>query len=179
MIFLTVGTELPFDRLVRAIDDWAGQQRRQDIFAQIGESGYQPRHFPFAHMMEAPEFKERFAAADLVIAHAGMGTILSALSHGKPLLVMPRRADLGEHRNDHQMATARHLAAQRRIEVAFDEAELITKLDQLDHLQPKDRIAEVASPELLHALELFIADGRVEEPFGAALPTQPRLRRAQ
>ena len=44
-------------------------------------------------------------AAAAIVAHAGMGTILTALETGKRLLVMPRRAALGEHRNDHQLAT--------------------------------------------------------------------------
>ncbi len=58
-------------------------------------------------------------AATAIVAHAGMGTILTALEMGKPLLVMPRRAALGEHRNDHQLATASRFAELGRVKVAF------------------------------------------------------------
>ena len=48
MIFITVGTDLPFDRMIRALDDWAGASGRRDIFAQIGEGGWEPKNIEFA-----------------------------------------------------------------------------------------------------------------------------------
>jgi UDP-N-acetylglucosamine transferase subunit ALG13 len=39
-----------------------------------------------------------------------MGTILSAAELGKPVILMPRRAKFGEHRNDHQQDTALEMA---------------------------------------------------------------------
>lgn len=38
MIFVTVGTQVQFDRLIRTVDEWAGARARSDIFAQIGPS---------------------------------------------------------------------------------------------------------------------------------------------
>ena len=40
MIFVTVGSQLPFDRLVRAVDDWAAGNGGAAAFAQIGASSY-------------------------------------------------------------------------------------------------------------------------------------------
>ncbi len=37
MIFVTVGEQLPFDRLVRAVDEWAAASGKE-VFAQIGNS---------------------------------------------------------------------------------------------------------------------------------------------
>ena len=48
MIFLTVGTQLPFDRLVAAVDDWCAARGESDVFGQIcdpGPDGYRPKHF--------------------------------------------------------------------------------------------------------------------------------------
>ncbi len=39
MILVTVGTDGPFDRLIRIVDDWACRNNRSDIFAQIGDGG--------------------------------------------------------------------------------------------------------------------------------------------
>jgi UDP-N-acetylglucosamine transferase subunit ALG13 len=158
VIFVTVGTELPFDRLVRTVDQWAAENGRDDIFAQIGEGGWEPRHFPFRYFVEPAEFSEKFRDATLVVAHAGMGTIISALHYGKPLLVMPRRAALGEQRNDHQLATARRLLEISKINVAFDEHELRTKLDRLGELQLASgaRIGSSAGEELISELRRFI-----------------------
>ena len=69
-------------------------------------------------------------AADAVVAHAGIGTILGALELGKPTVVMPRRAALGEHRNDHQLATARRFSGPG-IAVALDEHELAAELGRM------------------------------------------------
>jgi UDP-N-acetylglucosamine transferase subunit ALG13 len=49
-----------------------------------------------------------------------MGTILSAAELGKPVILMPRRAKFGEHRNDHQQDTAREMARLSNVTVAED-----------------------------------------------------------
>ncbi len=156
MIFVTVGTELPFNRMVRVVDEWAQATGRRDIVAQIGETDWQPTHIGWSKFLQPPEFARNFAEAEVVVAHAGMGTILSALQWEKPILVMPRRASLGEQRNEHQMATARHLSELGKINVAMDEAELRAKLDGLGQLRPRDKIGAYASDSLITALRDFI-----------------------
>ena len=44
VIFLTIGSMFPFDRLVRAMDDWAGTGSQCEILALIGAGSYEPRH---------------------------------------------------------------------------------------------------------------------------------------
>jgi UDP-N-acetylglucosamine transferase subunit ALG13 len=95
-------------------------------------------------------------AADAIVAHAGMGTIISALEFGKPLLVMPRLASLGEHRNDHQLATAERFGAEGRVRVAADDATLAAGLDELHELGATERIGAYASDRLITALSSFI-----------------------
>jgi UDP-N-acetylglucosamine transferase subunit ALG13 len=159
MIFITVGTDLPFDRMMKVIDQWAGETGRKDVFAQIGEGGWQPKHVPFVEFLEPAEFKKRFAEATLIIGHAGMGTILSALLHGKPILVMPKKASFGEHRNEHQTATAKRMMALGNVNVAFDEAELREKLDRVDELQGREPIGAYASGGLVDGIREFIFQG--------------------
>jgi UDP-N-acetylglucosamine transferase subunit ALG13 len=110
VIFVTVGTQVAFDRLITAVDEWAGAAVGREVFAQIGPTRLRPRHIEYAPFVSPQECTERMLAAKAIVAHAGMGTILTALEMGKPLLVMPRRAALGEHRNDHQLATAHRFA---------------------------------------------------------------------
>jgi UDP-N-acetylglucosamine transferase subunit ALG13 len=160
MILITVGTDQPFDRMVKVIDRWAGETGRRDIFAQIGEGGWEPEHIPFVNFFDPVEFKRRFAEAKLVIGHAGMGTILSALLHGKPILVVPKLARLGEHRNEHQTATARRMMALGNVNVAFDEHELLDKLACIDDLQPRSPIGPHASGGLVEGIRNFIFEGR-------------------
>jgi UDP-N-acetylglucosamine transferase subunit ALG13 len=158
MLFVTVGTDQPFDRLVKVVDAWARANNRRDVFAQIGVGGWRPEFIPYAEFLDPVEFKQRFASADCILGHAGMGTILSALHQGKPILVMPKRASLGEHRNEHQLATARRFQEVAGVQVAFDEAELVTKLDKLGGFGQPTKISSHASESLITALRAFIGE---------------------
>lgn len=109
MIFLTIGSDTPFSRLVKQFDTWCKGHPGHEAFAQIadiGPSDYVPTSVEWIKKLPADEFSKVFSEADMIIAHAGMGSILSALSAGKPIVVMPRRGHLGETRNDHQYATS-------------------------------------------------------------------------
>jgi len=156
MIFVTVGTQLPFDRLVEAVDAWAGTHPAEEIFAQIGDSSHTPLHMQWARTLDPEPFRQKFTAASLVVSHAGMGNILQALECEKPMIVMPRRFDLGEHRNDHQMATARWLKERAGITVVFDAVELAAALDRSDWEKPSDEQSP-AFVQLLATVRDFIA----------------------
>jgi UDP-N-acetylglucosamine transferase subunit ALG13 len=175
VIFVTVGTQLPFDRLIRAVDHWAGAAAGREVFAQIGPARFEPRHIEHARFISPQMCNERMLAATAMVAHAGMGTILSALELGKPLLIMPRRAELGEHRNDHQLATAHRLADLGRVNVAFDETELPEKLDELCRLVAQPRISRSASDDLVAGLRAFILAQPPGPPLAqASVAVEPR-----
>lgn len=128
MIFVTVGTQLPFDRLVTGMDAWCARTGRgAEVFGQLGELGgaaRRPQHFPWSAGLSPEAFDTHMAQADLVVSHAGMGTIIGALSLGKPVVLLARRADLGEQRNDHQQATVAHFGTRPGVFVASDESAL-------------------------------------------------------
>lgn len=161
MIFLTVGTQEPFDRLVRAVDAWAATHD-VPVFGQLGRltaDSYRPVNFPFESFVSADEFQERLEASRLMVGHAGMGSIISALSHGKPLLMMARRAALGEHRNEHQLATAARFSGRSGIHVAADAdavGPLIDRLLDADNPVAGGQLSPHASPELIGAIRDFI-----------------------
>jgi UDP-N-acetylglucosamine transferase subunit ALG13 len=149
VIFLTVGHQTPFDRLVKAVDDWAGEHPECEVFAQIGDGKYRPRHLR--------EFSREIDKANAVVAHAGTGTIIQVLLAAKPLLVLPRQARLGETRNDHQIGTARYFAGQGKLLMAETEQDLVEMIEGLGHSFRPATIGEGASPELIARLRDFIA----------------------
>lgn len=156
MIFVTVGSQMAFDRLVSSVDDWAERQGRDDVVAQIGPSDYVPRRITILPFLDPENFRRQIEKADAIVAHAGMGTIISALECRKPLLVLPRLGDLGETRNDHQVATAKRFAESGRILAAYGEDELHEKLEQIERFQPAGEVGRDASPELLARLRAFV-----------------------
>lgn len=155
MIFVTVGTQLPFDRLVKAVDAWAGGNRETAAFAQIGSSSYRPAHMESAAYLPADAFRAKLAAASLIVSHAGIGNLLLALQAKKPILVMPRRLELNEMRNDHQLATARWLRQMPGVMVADDADELVETLRRGEWKEP-GAVRTEASPELLATVKEFI-----------------------
>jgi UDP-N-acetylglucosamine transferase subunit ALG13 len=159
VIFVTVGSQEPFDRLIRAVDEWAGLRARSDVFAQIASSDFRPQHIEFTQFLEPSKFSSAMQEARIIVAHAGMGSIISALELGKPIVVMPRRADFRETRNDHQVATAERFGQQGRIIVAAREQDLAGKLDHALTLRDTDRIEAQASPRLIATIRAFL-EGR-------------------
>lgn len=123
MILVTVGMQLGFDRLIAAMDRLA-PELGMPVIAQTGQGTYQPRHLDARPKISPQTFEGLVREARLIVSHAGIGTVLTAARCGRPLVLMPRRADLGEHRNDHQMATVRGLGDRPGILIAMDESEL-------------------------------------------------------
>jgi UDP-N-acetylglucosamine transferase subunit ALG13 len=157
MIFLTVGTQLPFDRLVSAVDKWAAQHSDVKLVAQVGDSGLRPKQLDWTPYMAAQKFRTYFEAADTIVAHAGMGTILTALDLGKQLIIVPRLAELGEHRNDHQLATAEKFKHFPLVHVVSDMAYLGNALEDAQKAPASINLNSGASNELIEAIRSFIA----------------------
>jgi len=125
VIFVTVGTQLPFERMVSAVDDWVGRQaEKPDVLAQVGSGRTDYTNVKCVRSLDAAGYATAIADARLMIAHAGTGSILTALDSGIPVIVFPRDNTLGEHRDDHQIQTARQMERMGLVTVAWTEAEL-------------------------------------------------------
>ena len=140
MILLTVGTLFNFDRLVKSVDDAISKGLITDsVFAQISDGKYVPKNMEYVKILEKEAFDEKLKQADALLSHAGMGSISMALSHNKPILVMPRLKKYGEHVNDHQLGTAKKFEELGHVLVAIEAEELPEKIKELKHFVPKQR----------------------------------------
>lgn len=115
MIFVTVGSQLPFDRLVHAVDSWARERGGADVYAQVGSTRTPPTALEWTRELTPSAFEKRVAEADVVVGHAGTGTIMAALDARTPVVVLARREALGETRNDHQVATTKRFLEHPRV----------------------------------------------------------------
>ena len=154
MIFATIGTQAPFDRFVKMLDEVCEGMNEEVVCQTIGCT-YDANNIRIIGFVAPDEFNKIFSEARLIIAHAGMGTILSALKQQKPIIVVPRLASLGEHRNDHQMATAMRMDELGYVYVAYDKKQLKDLMMQKD-LKPLKHIGNQASESLVESLTEFI-----------------------
>lgn len=140
MIFLAVGTQFGFDRLVQAVDEAIEKRAIPDtVLAQIGPGAYVPKHMKYVVSLDKQSFDQTVTSCKAIISHAGMGNISLALKLNKPLLVLPRRKCYGEVVNDHQVDTARKFEQLGHILVAYDTNELVDKFKLLETFVPRPR----------------------------------------
>ena len=153
MILVTIGTMLPFDRLVRAADSWASAHPDEEVVAQIGDQGvYEPTHMRWMRMVGPQDFAALVDQSRLLVAHAGTGSFFLAAERGKPIVLFPRRAAFKEHTTDHQVHTARWLRGKPGVTVAMTEDELPAAIETA--LSRSEIVVDAVPP---HAPAAFLA----------------------
>jgi len=157
MIFVTVGTQLAFDRMILVLNEWAASADEK-VIAQIGPSELQPEHMQWSQFLSPQDFKQFTSEASIVVAHAGMGSILTAMQLQKPIIIMPRQLKYHEHRNDHQLATAKNFQGIEGIHVVMDEIELKKALDNSASFNSGSGVGPDAQDDLICTVRDFIND---------------------
>jgi UDP-N-acetylglucosamine transferase subunit ALG13 len=155
VIIVTVGMQLGFDRLIAAMDDLA-PTLGMPVIAQTGKGSYQPRNMEARVKIAPAAFEALMGEARLIVSHAGIGTVLTAARCARPIVLMPRRASLGEHRNDHQLATVSKLAGRPGILVAEDESALAPRIAEGLALKDWSSVKSATAQQLHNALAAFI-----------------------
>ena len=120
MIFVTVGTTY-FDSLVCEVDRLVERGvLREHVLMQIGQGHYVPQHAPWIRYVD--NIRELEEAADLVICHAGVGSIFELLALRKPFLAVPNR----DVKDDHQADLLRALEAEGACTCCWNLSDLAT-----------------------------------------------------
>jgi len=155
MIFVTIGvSEYRFDRLIREMDEIAGRMDEK-VIMQIGETAHEPKNAKYFRFASKREMDILYEDARVVVCHAGVGSILTALEHGKPIIAVPRRKKYGEHIDDHQLDIAGEMEKQGRITVVCNVRELE---DMLDDVSTASEMKVVTEGELVKALKKYLED---------------------
>lgn len=155
MIFVAVGTQFPFDRLIRYVDEWAAQHQIEGV-AQIADGAYLPQHLRWERFMATDVFNRHLQAASLIISHAGMGNIITALENRKPIIVMNRQHVLGEHRNDHQLDGLEWMGKLPGVYTASTQEALYALLERQHELAPATATADACRQTLVDFIDQAI-----------------------
>jgi len=117
MTFVSVGNGTqPFSRLLDAVLSVVSQLP-QPVVVQHGNSPFKGIGCISLPFIEMEEFIHYLEEAELLIVHAGAGSIIHAIQAGKVPVVMPRLAKHGEIVDNHQLEFARALAETGKIVV--------------------------------------------------------------
>jgi UDP-N-acetylglucosamine transferase subunit ALG13 len=122
-VVVTLGTfkGTPYLRLVRRLLEILPPEA--EVLWQTGATDVTSFGIEGRCALPERELSEAMREADVVVAHAGVGTALATLEVGKCPLMAPRLAEHGEAVDDHQVQIAAQLS-QRGLAIAVDAAEL-------------------------------------------------------
>ena len=137
MIFVTLGSQkFQFNRLLKKIDELVeAGVINEEIFAQVGDSDYKPKHYEYKDFLSRDEFNEYSSKADIVITHGGTGAIIGAVKKGKKVIAVPRLAQYGEHVDDHQLQLIEQFDELKLIEPCYDTENLEKSYKNLDKIK--------------------------------------------
>ena len=102
-VFVTVGSG-SFDELIEQVDKTLLAPDYQ-VCCQIGRGRFKPHQQHFAFCDDYPRYMRE---ADVVITHAGAGTVFELLEQGKRLLVVPNQFRVDKHQQDLAQFIADH-----------------------------------------------------------------------
>ena len=138
MIFVTVGSQkFQFNRLLKQIDKLIENNLiKDDVFAQIGYSDYNPIHYRYKEFITQEEFKEKIKESKFIITHGGTGVIITALKNNKKVIGIPRLKEYQEHVDNHQIQLINEFKDLHFIEPVYEIKDLgkaIKKITQTEY----------------------------------------------
>jgi UDP-N-acetylglucosamine--N-acetylmuramyl-(pentapeptide) pyrophosphoryl-undecaprenol N-acetylglucosamine transferase len=146
-VVVTLGTspQFQFSRLVDRLI--AILPPDVEVLWQTGCTEVSDKPIKATPWMPAAALAEAMADADVVIAHAGAGSILAALQAGRRPLIVPRRAEHGEIPENHQLQIASELSVRGLATVS--DADYLNFGDLQDAASWRIQRADQVSPVIL------------------------------
>ncbi|MPM24604.1 hypothetical protein SDC9_71087 [bioreactor metagenome] len=152
MIFVTVGSHYQgFDRLIKKMDEIAGKTD-EEVIMQIGYTKYKPANSQYFDFAGYSKIKQLNNEARIVVSHAGVGSILTALEQKTHLIIVPRLKKYDEVVDDHQLEIARQLSENPNVTIFYD-------VENLDEFLKSDFsfMEGYSDNKLVHSLKNYIS----------------------
>lgn len=126
-----------------------------NVLAQVGHSSYTSVHYKSFNFKPESEMNRIMESIDILITHAGVGSITTALQLQKKVIVVPRLKKNGEHVDDHQIEIAKAYHQKGYIAVAQNKDELTYILKNIDDIKFQQYIPEKST--ILNSIQDFIS----------------------
>ncbi len=110
LVLVSAGTyHLPFERLGQWMEPWIARHPDIDVVVQHGTSSPVPGARNVT-MVPHGDLMRLYDEADAIVLQGGAGGVMDARSRSRIPILVPRRPDLGEVVDRHQLEFARELA---------------------------------------------------------------------
>lgn len=157
MILVMLGTQNnDFHRLLDEIEkNIKNGNINEEVIVQAGFTKYKSDKMKIFSMTSREELENLIKKADLIITHAGLGSIEMSLEQNKKVIAVPRLKKFGEHVNDHQKDIERKLNEKRCLVGIDDVSELGVALKKVKKFIPK-KYEKPKSDEIIYIIKTFI-----------------------
>tara|TARA_X000000950_G_C13845726_1_gene632240 strand:- start:301 stop:792 length:492 start_codon:yes stop_codon:yes gene_type:complete len=159
MIFITIGNEYRnFQRMNDLVIFLANKLPQEEFIFQYGHSEIEkqiPKNIKIHKFISRTEFKINLTNAKFVITHAGAGTLLQCFEKNIIPFVLPRRAELNEHLNNHQLDILNQFF-EKKLCVNIDKIEAKEVFKMINNLNPTIKKSSFLNQKLLKKLKKSI-----------------------
>lgn len=108
-----------------------------EIVAQTGVIDYKIKNYENFDFKSAEELSVLQDGADLIICHAGTGTVVGSLKKGKKVIVFPRLKEFNEHESDNQLELAEEFERDGYVLCARNKEELKDCILKINDFSPE------------------------------------------
>ena len=139
MIFVSVGTQIPFDRLLKSVERQIEIGNiREEVIVQAGVTSFKSDKMKIINFIPLDEFNKIINKAKLIICHGGVGTITDGLKNGKTIIACPRLKKYSEAKNDHQIQIIENFGKMGFIIPLLDPDDLGVALEKAKKFKSKE-----------------------------------------
>jgi len=144
MILVSLGThERQFYRLLKEIEILISEGKIKDVIIQTGYTSYKVKGAKCFDFIEFGKMQKYIRNCNCLITHGGVGSITDALNYGKTTIVVPRRKELNEHTDNHQLQITKEMEKIGKIIPVYNIKNLENAIAKARKLKVKKRIQKI------------------------------------
>ena len=157
MILAMLGTQNnDFHRLLDEIErNIENGNINEEVIVQAGFTKYKSNKMKIFAVTSKKNLEDLIKKADLIITHAGVGSIEMSLEQNKKVIAVPRLKKYKEHVNDHQKDIEGELNKRGWIIGINDVSELGIALKKVGNFIPK-KYEKPKTDEIVYVIKTFI-----------------------
>lgn len=139
MILVTLGTQK--EQFTRLLDYIEKSKIKDEIIVQAGYTKFDSKKMKIFDFISYDEMEEYINKCDVVITHAGTGSVLTPLKKGKKVIICPRLAKYHEHVDDHQVELAEVFSEEGYVLELNEDNNLDDLMKKLKKFKPKEYVS--------------------------------------